>query len=325
MAAFSTNGVTLRQIRAFIAVARIGSFTHAAEAVGLTQPALTTCIRQLEGLVGVALFDRTTRRVELNAYGGAFLPTAERIVRDLDAAMASMKSIKDGSGGYVSMASIGSIASSLLPAALAAFKARYPQVGIDIIEDRSEGVRRKVQEGEVEFGISGFTEPVLDVEIRPFFFDRVGLFCRSDHPLATLGRPLLWRDLAGMEVMNMGHEAMIRSVAEVVPEIAQAMSVASYKVRNALTTLSLIREGGFIAALPHLSIPPDAFVDIVFLPLSEPDLRREIFLCRHIRTSLSAAAQALIASIGESAGKAGATVYPQDPAEPWAHGDAASG
>ena len=310
MAAFTTNGITLRQIRAFIAVAKAGSFTHAAEMVNLSQPALTSCVRQLEEQIGVPLFERTTRRVEMTSYGTEFLPAAERIVRDLEASMQTLEAMHSGRVGRVSMASIASIASSLLPLTLAAFKARFPKVGIEISEDHSEGIRRKVFEGEAEFGLSGVTEPVVDVDARPFFRDRVGLFCRNDHPLAQSSEPLTWSDMSGLEILNMGFETQIRSVAEVLPDVANTLASPTYKVRNTLAIVSMLREGRMVAALPNLSIPRSELTDIVFRPLTGPILHREVFLCQHVRTKLSASANAFISLIRESAAAAGADLHP---------------
>jgi LysR family transcriptional regulator, carnitine catabolism transcriptional activator len=308
MSGLPVTGVTLRQIRAFIAVAKIGSFTRAADTIGLSQPALTACIRQLEDQLGVPLFDRTTRHVELTMFGSDFLPSAERIVRELDSAMMSLKAIGAGQSGRVSMASIGSIASSLLPRALASFKEKYPLVGVDVSEDHSEGVRRKVLESEAEFGLSGMTEPVPDVEAIPFFSDPIGLFCREDHPLAALERPLRWSDLSGLEILNMGHEAQIRSVAEHAPDVAILLSSTTYKVRNPHALVALLQQGNAIAAMPRLSIPDNKQEGWIFRTLSSPTLNREIFLCRHRRTTLSPSAKGLIAAIRDSAEVAGATL-----------------
>lgn len=310
MSMFATNGVTLRQIRAFIAVSKVGSFTQAADMIGLTQPALTSCVRQLEEQIGVALFDRTTRRVELTIFGEEFLPAAERIVRELETSMQALHALHSGRRGHVSLTSIGSIASSLLPLALGNFKAQHPEVGIELSEDHSEGVRRKVLEGEAEFGLSGVTEPVVDVDARPFFRDRIGLFCRRDHPLAQVGEPLTWSRVNGLEILNMGYEAQIRTVAEVEPDVALTLSTPTYKVRNTLAIVAMLREGRVVAALPNLSVPRSELSDIVFRPLSRPSLHREIYLCQHVRTRLSAAATALIAMIRDSAVAAGADVHP---------------
>lgn len=305
----ASQTITLRQLRAFIAVARERSFTRASEAVHLTQPALTTCVRQLEDRIGVPLLDRTTRHVGLNLYGESFLPAAERIVRDLDAAIEACRALQEGSEGSLSIATVPSIASSILPEAIATFSTQSPRVGFELFEDHSEGVRRKVQEGEAEIGLSGVTEAFPGIEARPNFFDTVGLFCRSDHPFALLDRPLVWADLAGQEIFNMGYQTQIQSIVEVVPELEISLSAASYKVRNTLATLSLIRSRNAVAALPRLSIPLTALGDVVFRPLGNPELKRDVYLCRQERTPLSPLARRFIALTRTSARTAGAELY----------------
>ena len=309
MDANAAQNITLRQIRAFIAVAREHSFTRAAEAVHLTQPALTSCIRQLEDRVGVTLFDRTTRQVTLSRYGEAFLPTAERIVHDLVAALAEVRGLQGGTMGKVAIATVPSIASSIMPRSLAAFSALHPKLGISLTEDHSEGVRRKVQEGEADFGFSGVTEPFADIDAIPMFYDMVGLFCHADDPLSKLDRPLVWADLAGREIFNMGYQTQIKEIIDVVPELEISFSQTAYRVRNTLTTLSMIRSRDAIAALPKLSIPPEALTDVVYLPLAGPELRRDIYLCRRIRTVLPGASLRLIEEIRGIAAETGATLY----------------
>ncbi|MDB6454927.1 LysR family transcriptional regulator [Falsirhodobacter sp. 20TX0035] len=304
--------ITLRQIRAFIAVARESSFTRAAEAVHLTQPALTSCIRQLEDRVGATLFERTTRQVTLSRYGEALLPTAERMVRDLDAALAELRALQDGTQSDIAIATVPSIASSIMPQSLAAFSMLHPKVGISLTEDHSEGVRRKVLEGEADFGFGGITEPFADIEAVPMFYDLVGLFCHADDPLAKLDRPLHWADLAGREIFNMGYQTQIREIIDVVPELAISFSQTAYRVRNTLTTLSMIRGRNAVAALPRLSIPPEALTDVVFKPLIGPELRRDIFLCRRERSVLTDTSVKLIREIRGIAAKTGATLYAWD-------------
>ena len=106
----AASTVNLRHIRAFLAVAQLASFTRAADRLSLSQPALTICIRQLEDLVGVALFNRTTRRVRLTKAGEDFLPTAERLIHDFEAAIDDVRAIAERRHGRVSLATISLIA-----------------------------------------------------------------------------------------------------------------------------------------------------------------------------------------------------------------------
>lgn len=301
--------ITLRQIRAFVALAREGSFTRAAETLLLTQPALTNCIRQLEEHIGHSLFDRSTRQVRLNDYGLAFRDPAERILRELDQTLQVLDRMQEGASGGVSLATVPSIASSILPQTLAEFSLRYPTLGISLMEDHSEGVRRKVLEGEAEVGLSGQTDAVSGIDAFALFYDDVGLFCHASHPLANLDRPLRWADLAGCEIFNMGYQNQIQAVIDVVPELEITLSQTSYKVRNTLSTISLIRSRNALAALPRLSIPQEAQTDIVFKPLHDPVLRRDVFLCKPSSQALTAPCRALIAIICSAAGAAGAVLH----------------
>jgi LysR family carnitine catabolism transcriptional activator len=81
------NNVTLKQLRAFIAVADKGSFIAASEALARSQPALSQLIRQLEDEIGSPLFNRTTRSVKLTTLGMSFLPTVRHIIAQVDAAV----------------------------------------------------------------------------------------------------------------------------------------------------------------------------------------------------------------------------------------------
>jgi DNA-binding transcriptional LysR family regulator len=84
--------VEVRHLRAFLAVARSGSFTRASEHLLITQPALTRTIQQLEAILQVTLLERTSRHVELTAAGREFCGHAERVLAELDAALASVRS-----------------------------------------------------------------------------------------------------------------------------------------------------------------------------------------------------------------------------------------
>lgn len=307
MSSGAAQAITLRQLRAFAAVARERSFTRAAEILHLTQPALTSCIRQLEDRVGSSLLDRTTRQVRVNRFGEALLPRIERLLNELDLGLEEVRSLREGSSGVIALATLPSIASSIMPQSVARYSQLLPGVGITMAEDHSEGVRRRVLEGEADFGLSGIvTEAFPDVVAEPLFYDTIGLFCHADHRLTRLERPVKWADLAGEEIFNMGYQTQIQEILDVVPELAISLSQTAYRVRNPLTTLSMIRSQRGIAALPRLSIPADALTDVVFRPLTGPELRREIFLCRRTGSMLTTAAQALIGEIVQSAVLAGA-------------------
>jgi len=126
----SSADVSSRQLRVVIALARFRSFVGAAAFLGLSQPALSRAVQRLERSLGVTLFSRSTRLVSLTAAGRDFLPTAERLLSDLDRHLGRMRELADQQRGYVVVASLMSLAYRVLPAATSAYRRRFP--GIDL-------------------------------------------------------------------------------------------------------------------------------------------------------------------------------------------------
>ena len=93
--------VTLRQIQAFLAVAELGTFTKAAERLHMAQPALSQLVRDLEQALGIRLFDRTTRRVELTEGGREFQGASAKIVHDLDLAIQNANDLAERRRGRI--------------------------------------------------------------------------------------------------------------------------------------------------------------------------------------------------------------------------------
>ena len=110
------SSISLRHMRVFAAVADHGSFSAAADVLGLTPPALTSTIRQFEDATGAALFDRTTRQVTLTQTGERFLPIARRLLADFEEALGDLDALSKGVGGKITIAAAPSVLTRILPA-----------------------------------------------------------------------------------------------------------------------------------------------------------------------------------------------------------------
>ena len=117
---------SLAQIRSFVAIAKSGSFTRAARAVHLSQPALTVQIRQLEQALNVKVLDRNTRSVRLTRVGEELVPVLERLLHELDTVVAEARGLAAMRHGIVHVACLPSFAATILPAAIVAFRAHHP-------------------------------------------------------------------------------------------------------------------------------------------------------------------------------------------------------
>src|SRR5262245_1497218 len=118
---------TLRQIEAFVLTCSLDSITAAAARMNLTQSAVSVLIRQLETGLGTRLLDRTTRSLRPTAAGLEALPRAQRLLRDRDVLVSSVRGLVDIARGRISFAVTAAVASALMPSALAEFKRRYPE------------------------------------------------------------------------------------------------------------------------------------------------------------------------------------------------------
>lgn len=200
------SSVSLRHLRAFVAVAEYGSFTDAAKSLGLTPPTLTATIRQFEDVIGMALFDRTTRQVSLSAGGARFLPTARRLIDDFQTALGDLDAQSRGIGGKVVLAAAPSVLTRLLPPIIAQFNARHPDVTLRLDELNAGEAHEAVAAGEVDFGIAGDWRALPDIDFIPLFSDRLGLVCRRDNPLSEKSE-VTWEDLRDQRFVGLGPES----------------------------------------------------------------------------------------------------------------------
>lgn len=270
--------VDIRHIRAFLAVARHGSFTRAASDLALSQPALTICVRQLEDNLGLAVFNRTTRRVTLTPAGREFLPAAQRLTEDFESALSMLKAHADVERGRVAVAAIPSVASEWLPPMVSRFARAFPKIAIEIVSDNSPGIIRRLREGEVNFGFVGLLNASNDTIARELYAEPIQLVCRKDHPLAMRKGPLCWRDLEGHEFLDPGNDDCTRTVLAELPFLSETLTGAQYRTNKAAILVAMIDEGIGVTAMPAFAVPREYRAKLAFRPLAEPLVQRKIYL-----------------------------------------------
>jgi len=176
---------TVRQLQIFEAAARTLSFSRAAEALRLTQPAVSMQVRQLEHFAGVPLFERAGRRLRLTDAGDELVLHARAVLRaleDADEAFAAMKGLR---GGRVRLAVV-STAKYFAPALIARFARSHPGVQVRLQVDNREAVVRTLAANDVDLALMGRPPGELDLVAAPF----------ADHPhvvIAPPGHPLAHR------------------------------------------------------------------------------------------------------------------------------------
>ena len=203
--------VSLRQLRAFVAVARYGSFTLAADSLYITQSALSGLMRDLEQALQVRLVDRSTRRIRLTDVGSQLFPLVQKILDDLDTVMAEVGKLKDLERGLVRVAVPQLLASTWLPPMLAGFRQQHPQIELRLLDSTVETVVSRVFAGEVDFGIGPEREPNSDIEATLLFEVPFLAALPAGHALAARAK-LRWEDLIAEEnvVVTVTHSGFIK-------------------------------------------------------------------------------------------------------------------
>jgi DNA-binding transcriptional LysR family regulator len=165
--------VTLQQLRYFLATCRHGSFTAAADALFIAQPSVAEQIRRLEHEVGVRLFVRTGRRLELTEAGVNLRTHAERVMAAMDAAEAAMQGARHLRGGTASLGTFGVAQRYMVSELVTNFVARHPDVVVRVIGQHSSEVIEFVRNGELEAGLVTLpvNEPTLEID--PIMSDEI--------------------------------------------------------------------------------------------------------------------------------------------------------
>lgn len=180
--------MTLEQLRIFTAVAEREHMTRAAEALRLTQSAVSAAIAALETHYGVTLFHRVGRRIELTQDGKIFLEQARAVLARAAAAERVLAELSGLKSGTLSVQASQTIASYWLPSRLVAFRKAYPQIDVKLASGNTQQVAHAVSEGEAELGfVEGkVDDPALEQTIVDH--DRLAIVVAPGHPLARASR-----------------------------------------------------------------------------------------------------------------------------------------
>ena len=282
--------LTLRQLRAFAALAAGGTFTRAAHALHLSQPALTVQIRSLEEQLGVRLFDRNTRQVALTPIGRELLPTFERLLRDLDSAAENARELAAGIRGVVHVAALPSVSSTLMPAAIARLRGTHPGIQVRPRDLLAQRVLASVRFEESDYGIGVFERIDAGMEFEKLLSDRLEAVFATGHPLAAKRRVELG-DLVKFPLIMMDSQSSVRVLVESEMMARRLRPQPTYEVTYISTAAGLARAGLGVTLLPSSAIELEALAGLDRRPVRTPGFNRAIGIVMKSARTLSPAAR----------------------------------
>jgi DNA-binding transcriptional LysR family regulator len=286
--------VTLRHLRAAVGVARHGSFRRAAESVHLSQPALSLAISELEGELGVRLFDRTSRSVHVTELGAAFVQGAGRLLTDFERLVQEVGEVAQSRRGHIVVSCVSSIAGRIMPLALQLCEQLHPQVDVTVHDDVSVQVLSAVRARDADLGLTIAPAELGDgMLFEPLHEDRFHLVCQQSHRLARK-RTAAWRDLQGENLIALSTSSGTHSMIgdELVRQ--RVLPARSTPVSHLSTVHGMLEAGFGVAVLPEIALPVARHPTLVALPLVRPKMSRTIGIYRRRDRSLSPAAQAFV-------------------------------
>jgi DNA-binding transcriptional LysR family regulator len=283
--------VTLRQLRAFIAVLECGSFSGAAETMHLSQAALSGLVRELESRLGVRLLDRNTRNVSASVVGTAFEPMVRRVLVDLDEALESVTNLKDLRRGLVRVAAPETLSCTLLPGLIAAYQGRHPGVDVRFDDVPIEQVIAALRNGsaDVGFGPAGVFDDDT-VETHVIRADPLWIALRRDDPLAA-GETVTWKDLRDHPLINYMPNLALNVLKNVPFRQHPREIVPVHRVNTALSLLQ-VKSGCVIC--PSMARSLVEGFGLAFRPLSQPVVTWRIAIFVRSRSSLSPAVESFL-------------------------------
>jgi DNA-binding transcriptional LysR family regulator len=286
----------LADLRAFVAVAKLASFRAAASELHLSQPALSRRIEKLEAALGVRLFHRTTRKVDLTSVGREFSQRANELLNSLEESLLGIRDVASRVSGDVTVACIPSAVRFFLPNILKAYHERYPGIVVRLIDQGANDVLSTVVRSEADFGINyvGTQDPQLDFQ--PILREPFVLACNASHPLAKK-KQVTWAELAPFDYMSVTKASGNRFLLDTALSNSATRPRWFCEAQHVSTLVNLVEAGLGIAAVPRLAMPPKNSALLVSVPLVKPLVSRTVGLIRRVGRALPPAAQQLFDQI----------------------------
>lgn len=288
-------------LNAFVAVAEQASFSLAADALHLTQPAVSKRIATLEDVLGVRLFDRIGRRVVLTEAGHTLLPRAHRVLAELADARRALANLGGQIAGSLTLATSHHIGLHRLPPVLRAFAQRHPDVQLDLRFTDSELACEAIARGDMELAV--VTLPVVmppgPLLFQPVWEDPLVPVVPVNHPLAGAHHPTA-QALAREPAILPGTGTFTRGIVD------RVFAEQGLKLRVAFETNYMETIKMMVSVGLGWSVIPATMVDADVVAVAVPALNahRLLGVVRHTRHTLSNAAQAFLAVLTHDAATA---------------------
>lgn len=264
-----------QQLEYFRAVAKKEHFTKAAEQLAISQPALSRSITKLEEELGVALFDRTGRSVQLNSNGKLFLKRVDRALQEIQDGIEEIRQFNDPYAGTVSLAFLLTFGLHILPDLISKFNRMYPKVEFLLYQNPTTVILRQLLHSEVDLCIIGSLGNQRGVSWHRLIEEELFIYVPTDHRLADREAVRL-EEVAGEPFISFKKGYGMRTLTDEFCRQAGFAPLIKFEGDDVATATGLVSAGLGITLIPAFSGIDSG--RIKQLRVSEPHCRREIGL-----------------------------------------------
>jgi LysR family hydrogen peroxide-inducible transcriptional activator len=297
----AAHPASLRQLQYAVAVADARSFRRAAEQCGVSQPSLSAQLAQLEGALGVRLFERDRRRVLLTPAGEDLVARARRVLVEADDLVDAARRLGDPLAGAISIGVIPTVSPYLLPSAAPALHRAHPRLTVRWLEDKTENLARDLHAGQLDAALLALEADLGGTLMREVIArDPFMLAVPRSHPLAQHDRPAKLGELRGVPLLLLDDGHCLRDQALAVCSGARTEELA-FRATSLPTLAQMVSAGAGITLLPRMAVATESRrADIAVRPLADAHAFRTIALVWRPTSPLGPALRKLAGTIRKS-------------------------
>jgi LysR family transcriptional regulator, carnitine catabolism transcriptional activator len=270
--------ISLRQLRAFAEAYRLRNLTHAADALHITQSAVSALIRQLEGSLNVQLFERTPRTLRPTKAADDAYVQVEGILGRIGALQQSMHNRAETGCSTLSFSCAPALASACVPTVLAKFQRAFPDVQTVMYDADGASLIQRVLDENAEFSIGFFGHEPVAVTREPLVVDYLNLVCHKDSPLASKDE-VQWTDLLDQQIINLSKSEILQHLISESLAGAGSAYRPAYEIGFIYTALAMASQGLGVVVAPGFLIKGNPHVaNLVARKLHNPVIERTLFI-----------------------------------------------
>jgi DNA-binding transcriptional LysR family regulator len=260
-----------RELQAICTIAEQGSFMAASLTLGVSQPSLTRTVQRVEKAIGLELFQRSTRRLEITLAGQEFIALASRVLADLKISFGNMREVSDQQRGRVVLATVMSVAYAQLPGILARYRESRPKIELQVREGVHGTVMEDVRSGFADLGVTYVDDVSSDFATIPLSREVFHVVMPREHPLSAR-RGVEFEQLSVYPLVSLPREAHTRRLLDSHAAVAGTPLRHAVTVSQFSTAMQCVHAGVGLTIVPGGALPAALQADLVSRPLARASL-----------------------------------------------------